>query len=56
MEPFHTVNTPFTASYMPACDIEYRICSALELALLAAAGTAACWKISYIKSINFEHT
>jgi len=31
MEPFHTVNTPFTANYLPTCDIEYRICSALEL-------------------------
>ena len=31
MEPFHTANTPSTANYLPTCDIEYRICSALEL-------------------------
>jgi hypothetical protein len=31
MEPFHTVNTPFTRGYLPACDIPYRVCSALEL-------------------------
>jgi hypothetical protein len=31
MEPFHTVNTPFTRDYLPACDIPYRVCSALEL-------------------------
>ncbi len=31
MEPFHTVNTPFTRGYLPACDIPYRVCGALEL-------------------------
>ncbi len=31
MEPFHTVNTPFTAGNLPAPDIPYRICSASEL-------------------------
>ena len=31
MEPFHTVNTPFTRDYLPACDIPFRVCSALEL-------------------------
>ena len=31
MEPFHTVNTPFTSAYLPACDIPFRVCSTLEL-------------------------
>jgi hypothetical protein len=31
MEPFHTVNTPFTHDYLPACDIPFRVCSVLEL-------------------------
>jgi hypothetical protein len=31
MEPFHTVNTPFTRDYLPACDIPFRVCNALEL-------------------------
>jgi hypothetical protein len=31
MEPFHTVNTPFTSGYLPPCDVPYRVCSALEL-------------------------
>jgi hypothetical protein len=31
MEPFHTVNTPFKKDYLPACDIPYRVFSALEL-------------------------
>jgi hypothetical protein len=31
MEPFHTVDAPFTRSYLPQCDIPFRICSASEL-------------------------
>ena len=31
MEPFHTVDAPFTRSYLPQCDIPFRVCSALEL-------------------------
>lgn len=31
MEPFHTVNTPFTRNYLPTCDIPFRVCGALEL-------------------------
>jgi hypothetical protein len=31
MEPFHTVNTPFTSDYLASCDIPFRVCSALEL-------------------------
>ena len=31
MEPFHTVDAPFTRSYLPQCDIPFRVCSAFEL-------------------------
>lgn len=31
MEPFHTVDAPFTRSYLPQCDIPFRVCSAYEL-------------------------
>jgi hypothetical protein len=31
MEPFHTVNAPFTTGHLPACDIPFRVCGALEL-------------------------
>jgi hypothetical protein len=34
MEPFHTVNTPFTLGYLPQCDILFAVCSALELEYL----------------------
>jgi hypothetical protein len=35
MEPFHTVNAPFTRDYLPFCDIPFRVCSVLELEQLA---------------------
>lgn len=31
MEPFHTVNIPFTSSHLPQCDIPFAVCSALDL-------------------------
>lgn len=31
MEPFHTVNSPFGLSYLPECDISFRIASVGEL-------------------------
>jgi hypothetical protein len=31
MEPFHTVNMPRNAGYLPACDIPFRVCGVLEL-------------------------
>jgi hypothetical protein len=31
MEPFYTVDTPFTRSYLPKCDIPFRVCGASEL-------------------------
>jgi hypothetical protein len=31
MEPFHTVNSPFGLSYLPKCEIPFRVASAAEL-------------------------
>lgn len=31
MEPFHTVNFPFSMSVLPSCDVPFRFCSVLEL-------------------------
>lgn len=42
MEPFHTVDAPFTRAYLPQCDIPFRVCSAFELEhLVTVSGTSA---------------
>jgi len=45
MEPFHTVNTPFTAGYLPACDIPFRVCSALELEHIVTVSDASVGRL-----------
>jgi hypothetical protein len=41
MEPFHTVDAPFTRSYLPQCDIPFRVCSAYELEHLVTVADAS---------------
>jgi hypothetical protein len=41
MEPFHTVDAPFTRSYLPQCDIPFRVCSAFELEHLVTVSDAS---------------
>jgi hypothetical protein len=41
LEPFHTVNSPFGLSYLPACEIPFRIASAIELEQLVTISDAS---------------
>lgn len=46
MEPFYTVDAPFTrSSYLPQCDIPYRTCSAAELEHLVTVSDTSVGKI-----------
>jgi hypothetical protein len=45
MEPFHTVDTPFTRSYLPKCDIPFRVCSAFELEHLVTVSDASAGRL-----------
>lgn len=45
MEPFHTVDTPFTRSYLPQCDIPFRVCSAFELEHLVTVSDSSAGRL-----------
>ena len=45
MEPFHTVDAPFTRSYLPQCDIPFRVCSAFELEHLVTVSDASVGRL-----------
>ena len=45
MEPFYTVDAPFTRSYLPKCDIPFRVCSALELEHLVTVSDASAGRL-----------
>jgi hypothetical protein len=56
MEPFHTVNTPFVAGYLPLCDIPFRVCSALELEQLVTVADVSFGRLLHDHMTDPEKT